>query len=349
MKGIFSVIFLFSFFSVFSQAVIQFDERVHDFGSIKEVDGPVAYHFEFVNAGTSPVLIKNVESSCGCTSPEWTKQPVLPGKRGFVKATFDPKDRPGYFDKTITVYSNSRTAVVELKIKGTVEGKTRTILDDYPYELASGLRLPLEDISFMKIHKGLSKQIQMGVLNNAGKPVSVSFVALPAHLQMSIEPGQIPNKGQSVIRASYHTALHGDYGLNREQVTMLVDGKKYVLPVSVYIEEDFAEVNTATAPAVEVDKKYYNFGQTASAQSATFTYQLKNTGKSPLKIRRIYSNDERVVATAAKSELQPGETAAVVVKTVAGADKGKVTAMVSVITNSPATPDLKLRFYGEIQ
>ena len=204
---------------------MQFDKRVHDFGSIKEVDGPVAYDFEFVNTGSSPVLIKNVESSCGCTSPEWTKQPVLPGKRGFIKATFNPKDRPGYFDKTVTVYSNSRTAVVELKIKGTVEGKTRTVLDDYPYELASGLRLPLEDVSFMKIHKGLVKQIQMGVLNNAGKSVSVSFAALPAHLQMSIEPGQIPDKGQAVIKASYHSALHGDFGLNREQVTMLVDGK----------------------------------------------------------------------------------------------------------------------------
>ena len=349
MKGIFSVIFLFSFFSVFSQAVMQFDKRVHDFGSIKEVDGPVAYDFEFVNTGSSPVLIKNVESSCGCTAPEWTKLPVLPGKRGFIKATFNPKDRPGYFDKTVTVYSNSRTAVVELKIKGTVEGKTRTVLDDYPYELASGLRLPLEDVSFMKIHKGLVKQIQMGVLNNAGKSVSVSFAALPAHLQMSIEPGQIPDKGQAVIKASYHSALHGDFGLNREQVTMLVDGKKYVLPVSVYIEEDFSGVDVATAPVVEVDKKYYNFGQTISAQSATFTFQLKNTGKSPLKVHRIYSNDDRVAAEVARQELKPGETAAVVVKTVVGADKGKVTAVLSVITNSPATPDLKLRFYGEIQ
>ena len=49
MKGIFSVIFLFSFFSVFSQAVMQFDKRVHDFGSIKEVDGPVAYDLSLIH------------------------------------------------------------------------------------------------------------------------------------------------------------------------------------------------------------------------------------------------------------------------------------------------------------
>lgn len=349
MKGIISVVFLFLCCSVFSQPVIQFDDKVHDFGTIKEVDGAVAYDFEFVNRGNAPILIKNVESSCGCTSPEWTKQPVLPGKKGFVKATFSPKDRPGFFDKTITVYSNARTPVVELKIRGTVEGKTRTILDDYPYELPSGLRLPIEEISLMKARKGEVKTGTIGVLNNAGKQVSVSFSGLPAHIQISMEPQQLAHRGQGTLKASYNTALHGEYGLNRENVTMVVDGKKFDLPVSVYIEENFAGVDAATAPAVEVDKKYYNFGQTASAQAATFTYQLKNTGKSPLKIWRIYTNDNRVVAESAKKEVQPGETVAVIVKTVTGVDKGKVTAVVSVMTNSPATPELKIRFYGEIQ
>lgn len=348
MKGLLSFVFVFSFFSVFSQAVIHFDTKVHDFGNIQEVNGPVAYDFEFVNQGTAPILIKNVESSCGCTSPEWTKQPVLPGKKGFVKATFSPKDRPGYFDKTITVYSNGRPAVMELKIKGTVEGKTRTILDDYPYELPSGLRLPLEEISLMKVSKGEVKSMQIGVFNNAGKQLSVSFNGLPAYIQMAIEPQQIANKSKAVVKVAYNTAMHGEYGLNREHVTMIVDGKKYELPVSVFIEEDFKGINPAMAPLADADKKYYNFGQTASAQSVSFTAQVKNTGKSPLKIHRIYTNDTRVVVEMAKKELQPGESAPVTVKTVGGAETGKVTAVVSVITNSPTVPELRIRFYGDI-
>ena len=126
MKVLLSIVFLFASLATFSQAVINFSNRAHDFGTIKEVNGAVSYDFEFVNAGTAPILIKNVESSCGCTSPQWSRQPVLPGQKGFVKATFDPKDRPGFFDKTITVYSNAKPTVVELKIKGTVEGKART-------------------------------------------------------------------------------------------------------------------------------------------------------------------------------------------------------------------------------
>lgn len=348
MKGILFVIFLFASLATFSQAVIGFNSQSHDFGTIKEVNGVVSYNFEFINTGSAPVLIKNVESSCGCTSPEWTKQPVLPGKKGFVKATFDPKDRPGFFDKTITVYSNTRTPVVELKIKGTVEGKARTILDDYPYELPSGLRLPLEHISLMKARKGEVKTMTLGIFNNAGKNVSVGFVALPSYIQMSIEPQTIDNKGKATLNASYNTALNGEYGLNETEVTLLVDGKKYTLPVSIFIEEDLSKVDLSLAPVVEADKKYYNFGQTAASQPVSFTYQLKNTGKSLLKIHRIYANDKRVSVEVAKKELNPGESAPVTVKTIAGAEPGKMTCLVSVICNSPAAQEFNLRFYGEI-
>lgn len=342
------IVCLFVFLSSFSQAVIQFNSRAHDFGTIKEVNGAVSYDFEFVNTGKAPILIKNVESSCGCTSPQWSKQPILPGQKGFVKATFDPKDRPGYFDKTITVYSNARPAVLELKIKGTVEGKTRTILDDYPYELPSGLRLPLEHISLMKVKKGEVKSMAIQVLNNAGKQVNVSFPGLPAHLKMSIEPQSIPNKGQATMKAAYNTSMNGAYGLNKEEITIVVDGKKYTLPVSVFIEEDFKNIDLATAPMIEADKKYYNFGSTSSAQPVVYTYQIKNTGKAALKIHRTYANDERIEVVMVQKELKPGESTALTVKTKAGAVSGKVTALITIISNAPAASELNLRFYGQI-
>ena len=348
MKVLLSIVFLFASLATFSQAVINFSNRAHDFGTIKEVNGAVSYDFEFVNAGTAPILIKNVESLCGCTSPQWSRQPVLPGQKGFVKATFDPKDRPGFFDKTITVYSNAKPTVVELKIKGTVEGKARTVLDDYPYELASGLRLPLEHISLMKVHKGKVKSMSVGVFNNAGKSVAVSFTDLPAYIKMAIEPQPIPDKGKATIKAAYNTAMNGEYGLNKEQVTMVVEGKKYTLPVSVFIEEDFKNIDPATAPRIEADKRYHNFGHTPAAQAVSCTYQIKNTGQTPLTIHRIYSNDERVTVEMTRKELKPGEAAALKVNTKSGADAGKVTCLISVISNAPANPELTLRFYGNI-
>lgn len=349
MRGILLVTFWFVCLSSFSQSVISFQQRLHEFGTIKEVEGAVSYDFEFVNAGNTPVLIKNVESSCGCTSPEWTRQPILPGKKGFVRATFDPKDRPGYFDKTITVYSNARPAVIELKIKGTVEGKTRTVLDDFPYELPSGLRLPLEHLSLMKAKKGEVKTMEIGIYNNAGKAVAVSFAGLPPHLQLSVEPQQVPDRGKATIKAAYNTALKGEYGLNQEEIVLTVDGKKYSLPLSIFIEEDFSKVNLAEAPLIDAGQKYFNFGKVAASQGAGQVYRIRNTGRAPLKIYRVYANDGRIKVGLDRKELQPGESAEVSVKILPGAESGKVTGVVSVISNCPATFELNLRFYGEIE
>lgn len=348
MRIVLFVFFLFFFSASFSQAVVGFSDKMYDFGTIKEINGAVFYNFEFVNTGKAPVLIKNVESSCGCTSPQWSKEPVLPGKKGFVKATFDPKDRPGFFDKTITVYSNANTPVVELKIKGNVEGRARTMLDDFPYELPSGLRLSLESISLMKVRKGETKTMQFGVFNNSGKEAVLSFSGLPAHLKMSVSSPKIDNKAQAVITASYNSGLKGEYGLNEESVTMVVNGKNYTLPVSIFVEEDFSQINLSSAPAIDADKKFHNFGNTSSSQQQTFVYLIKNSGNAPMKIHRFYTNDKRVEVEMAKTQLQPGETLPLTVKTRIGAEPGKLTSLISVISNCPLNPEFNLRFYGEI-
>lgn len=118
--------FVFAFVLVASfanaQGVIKFKSESHDFGKIEE--GTVATHiFEFTNTGTAPVVISNASPSCGCTTPEWTKEPVMPGKTGKVTAAFSSAGRPGVFSKTVTVISNAETAQIVLSFKGEVVPK----------------------------------------------------------------------------------------------------------------------------------------------------------------------------------------------------------------------------------
>jgi hypothetical protein len=89
----------------------------HDFGKIKQNE-PASYTFEFTNTGKDPVIITNAKPSCSCTVPEYTKDPVLPGKKGIVKATFNAHN-PGVFSKTIAVTTDKGETVV-LKISGEV-------------------------------------------------------------------------------------------------------------------------------------------------------------------------------------------------------------------------------------
>ena len=65
----------------------------HDFGSVKETDGPVTFAFDFTNGGTDPLILKDVHASCGCTTPDWPKEPILPGKKGSIKVTYNPANR----------------------------------------------------------------------------------------------------------------------------------------------------------------------------------------------------------------------------------------------------------------
>ncbi|MES2560699.1 MAG: DUF1573 domain-containing protein [Bacteroidota bacterium] len=103
-----------------AQPTITFDKPEHDFGKIKE--GTLASHeFTFTNTGKAPLVLGNVQPSCGCTTPEWSKEPIMPGGKGTVKAVFNSYGRPGTFQKYITVKSNSSGGDVTLTFKGTVE------------------------------------------------------------------------------------------------------------------------------------------------------------------------------------------------------------------------------------
>lgn len=126
MKRIFSIfalilisVFTFNIVAAEKGAVMTFAEKTHDFGAIKEADGPVTHVFEFTNTGSEPLVIINVNASCGCTRPEYPKEPVMPGKKGKIKVTFNPAGRPGEFSKEVKIRTNGSKRPV-LRITGTV-------------------------------------------------------------------------------------------------------------------------------------------------------------------------------------------------------------------------------------
>ncbi len=111
---------LFSCSSEISQknAIIKFKNVEQDFG-VLTYQKEKGYSFEFTNPGKSPLIIQNVETSCGCTVADWPKKPLAPGKKGEIKIKYDA-DFPGVFQKTITVYYNGKDSPAVLKISGKV-------------------------------------------------------------------------------------------------------------------------------------------------------------------------------------------------------------------------------------
>ncbi len=102
---------------------MEFQKTEHNFGTIKEEIGAVTTQFAFENTGDAPIIIQRVSSSCGCTTPSYTRQPILPGKEGTISAQYSTVRRPGTFNKTIRVYTNIPDTVYVLTIKGNVTPK----------------------------------------------------------------------------------------------------------------------------------------------------------------------------------------------------------------------------------
>lgn len=100
---------------------ISFTKTAHNFGSVqKNADAKV--DFVFKNTGKSPLILNSVTPSCDCTTPNWPKEPIMPGKSGVIKVVYDTKEM-GVFNKTITVTSNAITNKIELTIQGEVYDK----------------------------------------------------------------------------------------------------------------------------------------------------------------------------------------------------------------------------------
>ncbi len=95
---------------------VKFNEVVYNFGQV-DYNSDVRHTFEFKNISNAPVAIKDVGTSCGCTTPSYSKEPVAPGKTGSVTAKYD-SSRIGAFTKTLTVYINNEQ--IRLTIKGTI-------------------------------------------------------------------------------------------------------------------------------------------------------------------------------------------------------------------------------------
>lgn len=102
-------------------AKASFSEEVYDFGTIPEDGGKVSHDFEFVNTGSKNLVVLAAKAECGCTTPEYPKQPIAPGKTGVIKVTYNPKGRPGSFTKVVTLTTNGDPAKVRIKIKGKVK------------------------------------------------------------------------------------------------------------------------------------------------------------------------------------------------------------------------------------
>ena len=335
-------------------ATISYESLSHDFGKIKEEDGSVMHEFVFTNTGSVPLVIKRVTASCGCTTPDWTKAPVVPGDKGYVKATYNPRNRPGKFNKTISVSSNANKPVTILRILGDVIEKEKTIEDIYRYPIG-GLRMMSNHIAFGKILKGQVKTKVVEIINTHDQPLKISFNNVPAHIKINSAPETLKPNEKGIIEATYDADKKNDWGFITNRLKVLLNGANLnnnSLIVSATIEEDFSmltEEELAKAPKIKFVSRTFNFGTMKQKESVEHNFVFTNTGKKDLIIRKIKSTCGCTVVSPKDKVISSGESSSIKAKFNAGIRKGRQNKAITVITNDPNNSTIYLKITGIVE
>lgn len=353
LKALLCLVFIASCLSSLAQkdSIISFNKTLHDFGLIKEVEGNKSFKFTFLNKGKKPILIKNVDASCGCTTGNWTKQPILPGKTGYIDVLFDPSNRPGNFSKILSVYTNLNPSVYQLKIAGNVVPKIRTILDEYPFELSSGIRFKYNQIAFMSVKENSSKRMKLEFLNNSSENISLAFKNLPSYLKILNMSKNISPMQEGFIDFEFSSDKFEDLGFVEKNISFTVNNIKENILISAEICEDFSklsEFEMSSAPRIGIDDKVYKFINLKKGDYISKSYAITNLGLSKLIIHRIYSK-YIMNYELSNYELNPGDSTSLKICLSTSGLVGKQNILVRLISNDPRNHEIKLRFIGEIK
>jgi hypothetical protein len=299
---------------------LTFESKSYDFGKIEEELGKVTYIFNFTNTGNAPLVISNVQASCGCTTPVWTKEPIEAGKKGTINVTYNTADRPGVFNKTITVISNAGDPVV-LTIKGDVISRfavDNTTEQRFP-AAANGIRLKSKVILLNNIEKGKSVTKTIEIFNAAKNSVKPSVDNLPKYISVTFSPEVLKPNETGKLTFSFNSADTNEWGPVTDIAYLNVDGQKTVndnnqLKIITNIIEDFSKLTLdqkRKAPIFDSPTQNIDLGTIKAGAKKTSKIAIGNKGINNLEIRRIINYNKEITIQENKTSVAGGKQSSI--------------------------------------
>lgn len=353
-------IMLTSFAAVMTAAAageprVEFLGKTHDFGAFDENDGVVSCEFRYVNTGDEPLVIVAARSTCGCTTPNYTKTPVEPGDTGVVEVRYNPSGRPGQFSKKVYVDFNTETPRHTLLVKGVVIGSSNTLRGRYPVD-AGELKMRNSTLLMGEVTKGKSKSAFFEVYNATPDTLTPEWSDLPDGLRVMTSTPAIAPGEQCTYTFYLQPEAPEMYGIYTDTLTLRATPVADPIKVDMVavINEDFSRMTPgqlAAAPHIEIVERMVDFDVIdPEAGPVTATFTIRNTGKDALLLRRVYTTDPGVTVTASTDKVKKGKTATVTVTVDPLAIPSEIlNARISVITNDPNNPTSVIRAVAQLK
>lgn len=289
-------------------SALHFDTLVWNFGRIREEAGTVSHRFLFENRGQRPVVVIDVTATCGCTEPLYSKKPVRPGEQAEITVSYDPMNRPGTFDRHVSVFTSEGGEPIRLQIVGEVIPRKRSLEEIYPCNWGGGLRATAFFCDMGTVPHGTVRQTAVEIVNTSMRPLElrplypVQSGWLRVTLPSRLDPGQ-----RASINLLYDLPDDcGVYGSLADEVAFSVDGK---IPGGSLVVKGVAVDNPLlysdnSHPSVQLNKNIVKFGPVKrSSGPQTQWFELCNVGQEPLTVRAVECN-------VFSCSLQPGTSVA---------------------------------------
>ncbi|MEP0986456.1 DUF1573 domain-containing protein [Ekhidna sp.] len=351
MKLLLSTVSVLFLLSAQAQPNLSFEITDYNFGELNEEGGSAEYTFKFVNSGDAPIKVTAVKASCGCTTPGWTKEEIMPGDSGYVKAKYNPRNRPGRFRKSLSVSTTHGPSNQTLYISGFVKPKPKTPEQEFPI-LAGDLRLKYRGLNMGKITTERPVEKSFDVFNYSDTIVSLNSlsISLPEHITVSLVQEFLNPREVGQMIVTYDPIKKGDYGYVSDMIE-LTDNSEESLSVVAVIEEYFPEMTAEeldNAAKLEIIDRSYDFGKVTAGEKLEIEFELKNVGNEKLYFRTIKSNCGCITYEVKNKGIKKGKSQMLKVFFDTSDMSGNQYKSITIYSNDPVAPTQIITIKGNV-
>lgn len=331
-------------------AEIVFDSETYNFGTVEFGNQKINATFIFTNNSPIDFTIKDVKASCGCTVPSWPENPIKPGHKGVITATFDPTNLAGEVDKTIEIFANYNVIMSKIvRIKGIIKEpvvQDRSIIypGQYGYIRQSKNIIPLGNIVNTQSYSRV-----VVFYNDYNLPLKLSGIEKkPDYITCDFSKTTLAPGDTASVRMTLTGREVNDYGLINAEVVFRTNDKAFPLKAVKFafnMQEDFeswTKKQKKNAPKIEVSQTEFSFGRMKEGAKSEQKLQIRNNGKSPLRIMKVETHCGCTTIDLEKSEIAPGETKSVKITFDSMYVSGEAQKEVTIYTNDPEKHVVKL-------
>ena len=334
-----------SLWSVDTAAEIVWLQKTYDFGLMKEADGPKTGVVSFVNKGSEPIAISGARPSCGCTSVEFSEDPVEPGDTASIAITYNPRGLPGKFDKSVRVYIGENDSY-KIGIIGNVLGTPESLNSLYPYE-AGPLRLSDLRINAGEMTTGNSRNFFVRAYNQTLDTVVPAWKCDNPALTVNLSEEKIAPGDIAVFAVFFNSGAVEEMGDLSIPIKITPDKNDKNSPEQTVefvakITPDFSKwtlEDVQNGPRCYLIPQKLDVGILSGNGSKALSFLIENQGKGKMNLFRIVPKSDAISIKKKPTSIKPSKSEEVrlniILKSI---PEGAFNIPVEVITDDPLHP-----------